>query len=68
MTVDLRHLAVILNEGSKAAEQFRSPADAGLVSALSAMAEVAVTLAEYPADDELFGVDRLYAEIRDRVL
>jgi len=41
MIADLRHLAVILNEGAKKAEEYQ---DAALASALSAMTEAAVML------------------------
>jgi hypothetical protein len=41
MTPDLRHLAIILNEGAKKAEEYH---DAALASALAAMTEAAVML------------------------
>lgn len=65
--VDLRHLAVIFHEGHKAARSFDSPADAALVTALATMAETCVQLAEHPADNDLFGIDRRYTELRDRI-
>lgn len=61
--MDLRHLAIILDQGRHAADRIQ---DAALSTALGAMAEVAVQLHLDP-DGELFNVERDFAELADRL-
>lgn len=62
--VDLRHLAVILNEGQKAADRIQDP---GLSVALGAMAEVAVHLHVDPNSDTFWNLDREFAELVEKL-
>jgi NMD protein affecting ribosome stability and mRNA decay len=61
--VDLRHLAIILDQGSKTAEKWQ---DAALSRALGDMAEVAVQLHLDP-DGSLFNVEQDFAALVERL-
>jgi hypothetical protein len=61
--MDLRHLAIILNQGSEIAADWQ---DAALSRALGDMAEVAVQLHLDP-DGALFNVERDFAALADRL-
>lgn len=61
--MDLRHLALILNEGKIAADQIQ---DAVLAHTLNAMTETAVYLHQHP-DGELWNVERDFAQLAERL-
>jgi hypothetical protein len=64
--MDLRHLAVILNAGREHANKLAGPADAALVSALTAMTELAVHYAAQPDGGTLFPIDEEFAKLAER--
>lgn len=61
--MDLRHLALILDAGSKAAADLDDPA---LSHALAHMTELAVAFAQSPDGGDLFPVGDWFAELADR--
>lgn len=64
--MDLRHLALILDAGHKKAREWAGPTDAALVSALSAMTEMAVYYAQRPDGVPLIPVDDDFAALAAR--
>jgi len=63
MTTDLRHLALILHAGKRAADTLQ---DAGVSAALDAMTEMAAWYAEHPDGGTLFPVDEDFAKLAER--
>lgn len=65
--MDLRHLAVILDEGRKAAKDLAGPTDAAVVSALEAMTEAAAMLADAnQGGDTVWDVSADFEQIANR--
>jgi hypothetical protein len=62
--MDLRHLAVILDVGSKAAADLDDP---GLSNALTHMAEIATVYALHPDGGTLFPLDEAFAALAARL-
>jgi hypothetical protein len=61
-TLDLRHLALILRAGKRAADGMQ---DAALCVALDAMTEMATWYAEHPDGGTLFPVDEDFARLAE---
>ncbi len=59
----MRHLALILDAGRKAAEDLEAP---GLSHALAHMTELAVIFAEQPDGGSVYPVDEIFAELAER--